>query len=157
MNQAKLLNPFFTSIFDVLEETSGEKAQRGKLLLQKEAQFASLGFQVILTLDGQIKGHVILDMSKEVAIKFAEIMNMEEIGEFNEMVKSSIKEIGDSLAQKAIQKLAETQLKFDVKPTELLESPLVKISEIESLSVISAPLELPFGQIVINLALCEAK
>ena len=156
MSQVKLLNPFFTSIFDVLEEISGEKAQRGDLLLRKESQFSSLGFQVILTINGQIKGHVSLDMSKEVAIKFAEIMNMEEIGEFNEMVKSSIKEIGDSLSEKANQKLSETQLEFQISPPELLESNLVKISEIKNPEVISAPLDLPFGQIMINLALNES-
>ena len=58
-------------------------------------------FQVILKIDGDITGQVILDMSKEVAIKLAEIMNMEEIGEFNEMVKSSVQEIGESLSEKA--------------------------------------------------------
>ena len=93
MSQAKLLNPFFISVFDVLEEMSGEKAERGQLVLKKDKKFSSNGVQVILKIDGDITGQVILDMSKEVAIKLAEIMNMEEIGEFNDMVKSSIKKL----------------------------------------------------------------
>ena len=145
MSQVKLLNPFFSSIFDVLEEMSGEKAERGKLVLQKNKKFSSNGFQVILSINGDVTGQVILDMSKEVAIKLAEIMNMEEIGEFNEMVKSSIKEIGESLSEKANQRLVETKLESQISPPQLLESDSVVIKENVNKAVICAPLKLPFG------------
>ena len=55
-------------------------------------------------------------MSKEVAIKLAEIMNMEEIGEFNDMVKSSVQEIGESLSEKAQQKLVDSELEYGLVP-----------------------------------------
>jgi len=153
VSQVKLLNPFFSSIFDVLEEMSGEKAERGKLVLQKNKKFSSNGFQVILSINGDVTGQVILDMSKEVAIKLAEIMNMEEIGEFNEMVKSSIKEIGESLSEKANQRLVETKLESQISPPQLLESNSVVIKENINKAVICAPLKLPFGEIIINLAI----
>ena len=132
---------------------SGEKAERGQLVLRKDKKFASNGFQVILRVSGDITGQVILDMSKEVAIKLAEIMNMEEIGEFNEMVKSSVKEIGESLSEKATQKLVETKLEFQISPPQLLESESVVITDHLNNTVICAPLRLPFGEVTINLAI----
>ena len=135
---------------------SGEKAQRGQLVLRTDKNFLSQGFQVILKIDGEITGQVVLDMPKEVAIKLAEIMNMEEIGEVNEMVQSSIKEVGESLSKKANQKLGETNLVFQISPPEIKESNYILISENINLAVISAPLKLPFGEITINLAVDES-
>ena len=108
---------------------SGEKAERGQLVLKKDKKFSSNGVQVILKIDGDITGQVILDMSKEVAIKLAEIMNMEEIGEFNDMVKSSVQEIGESLSEKAQQKLLETKLEYQISSPELLESESIVITD----------------------------
>ena len=157
MSQAKLLNPFFISVFDVLEEMSGEKAERGQLVLKKDKKFSSNGVQVILKIDGDITGQVILDMSKEVAIKLAEIMNMEEIGEFNDMVKSSVQEIGESLSEKAQQKLVDSELEYQISSPELLESESIVIIDQMNHAVICAPLLLPFGEVTINLAINTTK
>ena len=153
MSKAELLNPFFTSVYDCLEEISGESVKRGKLYLQKDRQFASRGFSVLIVITGQLQGRVILDMSKKVAIKFAEIMNMEEIGEFNDQVKSSIKEMANSVCEQSSEKLSKMDIEVNIDSPSLIETEQVDEGGNNNVAIIAAPLELPFGELVIYLSL----
>lgn len=153
MSKAELLNPFFTSVYECLEEISGESVKRGKLYLQKDRQFASRGFSVMIIISGQIEGKIILDMSKKVAIKFAEIMNMEEIGEFNDQVKSAIKEMANSVCEQSTEKLSKMEIEVNIDSPELIETEQLEQGNDNNVAVIAAPLELPFGELVIYLAL----
>ena len=153
MSKAELLNPFFTSVYDCLEEISGESVKRGKLYLQKNRQFASRGFSVLIVITGQLQGRVILDMSKKVAIKFAEIMNMEEIGEFNDQVKSAIKEMANSVCEQSTEKLSKMEIEVNIDSPELIETEQLEQGNDNNVAVIAAPLELPFGELIIYLAL----
>lgn len=153
MSKAELLNPFFTSVYECLEEISGESVKRGKLYLQKDPQFDSRGFSVMIIIAGQIEGKIILDMSKKVAIKFAEIMNMEEIGEFNDQVKSAIKEMANSVCEQSTEKLSKMEIEVNIDSPELIEREQLEQGNDNNVAVIAAPLELPFGELIIYLAL----
>ena len=153
MSKAELLNPFFTSVYECLEEISGESVKRGKLYLQKDRQFDSRGFSVMIIIAGQIEGKIILDMSKKVAIKFAEIMNMEEIGEFNDQVKSAIKEMANSVCEQSTEKLSKMEIEVNIDSPELIETEQLEQGNDNNVAVIAAPLELPFGELIIYLAL----
>ena len=152
----KYLNPFFTSAYDVLEEMSGESVARGNLRLHKSPECKSHGFAVIIGITGQVEGRVILDMSPPTAIKFAEIMNMEEIGELDDLVKSSMGEVGNMISGRAVSKLQNLGYDFRITPPTLFEGNDMVVSTPASLPVIVVPLALPFGEILINLALTEA-
>jgi len=149
----KYLNPFFSSAFDVITEMSGETVKRGKLRLHNTPECESLGFAVIIGVTGEVEGRVIVDMNKITAIKFAETMNMEEIGEFNDLVKSSMGEIGNMISGRAISKLQNEGFGFNITPPTLFEGENMVVSTPSSLPVIVVPLELSYGTILVNLAL----
>lgn len=153
MSKVELLNPFFTSIYDALEEISGEKVQRGQLYLRKDDLIRSEGCSLLIEISGQLKGQVVLDMSTQMAIKFAEIMNMEEIGEFNEQVKASMIEMANIVCEQSTQRLTASSIEFEIQAPRLSESENLNCFNHAENNVIAAPLELPFGQIVIYLAL----
>ncbi len=150
---AKFLNPFFSSAYDVIQEMSGQSVERGKLALQNSQTCRSLGFAVIIGVVGEVEGRVILDMSQITAIKFAEIMNMETIGEFNELVKSSMGEIGNMISGRAVSKLQNEGYDFNITPPTLFEGQNMVMSNPSELPTIVVPLKAEFGSILVNLAL----
>jgi chemotaxis protein CheX len=147
----KILNPFFSSAYDVVEEMSGLEVTRGELRLHKNPTYTSQGFAVIIGVTGTLEGRVIIDMEKATALKFAEIMNMEDIGEFNELVKSSMGEIGNMISGRAISKLQDTGFDFNITPPTLFEGEQMTIST-PVLPTLVVPIIAEFGKIEINLA-----
>ncbi|MCJ8344568.1 chemotaxis protein CheX [bacterium] len=136
---------------------SSETVTRGKLRLHNKAESNSLGFAVIIGVTGDLEGRVIVDMSQATAIKFAEIMNMEEIGEFNDLVKSSMGEIGNMISGRAISKLQNEGGDFNITPPTLFEGENMIVSTPNALPIIVVPLSVPFGHIDVNLALTHRK
>lgn len=155
--EAKYLNPFFSSAFDIISEMSGEAVTRGQLRLHNKAESNSHGFAVIIGVTGDLEGRVIVDMSKSTAIKFAEIMNMEDIGEFNDLVKSSMGEIGNMISGRAVTKLQNEGGDFNITPPTLFEGENMIVSTPQALPIIVVPLTVPFGHIDVNLALTKKK
>lgn len=147
----KMLNPFFGSAYDVIKEMAGDGVVRGELKLHKQKDFPSKGFAVIIGVTGSLEGRVIIDMEKHVAIEFAEVMNMERIGEFNELVKSSMGEVGNMISGRAISKLQDAGFDCRISPPTLFEGEKMSIST-PILPTIIVPIKLPFGIIEINLA-----
>ena len=153
----KYLNPFFSSAYDVIHEMSGEAVKRGQLRLHNKPESPSSGFAVVIGVTGELEGRVIVDLKKETAVKFAEIMNMEEIGEFNELVKSTMGEIGNMISGRAVSKLQNEGFSFNITPPTLFEGENMVVSTPSNLPIIVVPLEVSFGVITVNLALQSAK
>lgn len=151
----RFLNPFFSSAFDVIAEMSGESVSRGQLSISKSQDSVSAGFSVVIGVTGEVEGRVILDMTKKTAIKFAEIMNMEDIGEFNDLVKSTMGEIGNMVSGRAVSKLQDEGFDFRITPPTLFEGEQMIMTTPISLPVIVVPLNVSFGEILVNLALTQ--
>lgn len=147
----KILNPFFSSAYDVIREMAGDDVVRGELKLHKQKDYPSKGFAVIIGVTGALEGRVIIDMDQSVAVKFAEVMNMEDIGEFNELVKSSMGEVGNMVSGRAISKLQDSGFDCRISPPTLFEGEKMSIST-PILPTIVVPILLSFGVIEINLA-----
>lgn len=156
----KYLNPFFTAAYDVISEMSEEDVQRGKLALNNSTETKSRGFAVIIGVVSdkeRINGRVILDMEKKTAIQFAEKMNFEDIGEFNDLVRSSMGEIGNMISGRAISVLQNQGYDFSITPPTLFEGDNMTVTTPNSLPTVVVPLETVFGKILVNLALAASK
>jgi len=155
----KYLNPFFTAAYDVISEMSEEDVQRGKLALNNSTETKSRGFAVIIGVVSdkeRINGRVILDMEKKTAIQFAEKMNFEDIGEFNDLVRSSMGEIGNMISGRAISVLQNQGYDFSITPPTLFEGDNMTVTTPNSLPTVVVPLETVFGKILVNLALAAS-
>ncbi|PCJ17208.1 MAG: chemotaxis protein CheX [Candidatus Cloacimonadota bacterium] len=150
----KILNPFFTSSFEVISEMAeGAKVTKGKLSLTDSSKFKSKGLAVIIGVTGVIEGRVILDMPISVAVKLASLMNFEEITKSNELVRSSLGELGNMISGKAVSRLMEQGYQLNITPPSVFEGEGVTVSDTFSQQNIQAPLILDFGVIDVNLAL----
>ncbi len=153
---AKYLNPFFSAAYEVIREMSEQDVERGRLKLNNSTESLSSGFAVVIGVISEhegINGRVIMDMTKETAVKFAEKMNFETIGVFNELVKSSMGEIGNMVSGRAISALQNEGYDFNITPPTLLEGENMAVTTPEGLPTIMVPLQTAFGLITINLAL----
>ncbi|MCJ8344566.1 chemotaxis protein CheX [bacterium] len=149
----KILNPFFTSSYEVVTEMAGCSVTKGKLSLTDSAAFKSKGLSVIIGVTGVIEGRVILDMPIKVAIKLASLMNFEEITESNELVRSSLGELGNMVSGKAVSKLMEHGYNLNITPPSVFEGSGITVTDSFHHQNILAPLILEFGTIDVNLAL----
>lgn len=153
---AKYLNPFFSAAYDVITEMSEEEVQRGKLALNNSTEARSAGFAVVIGVVSEsenINGRVILDMRKDTAIRFAEKMNFETIGQFNDLVRSSMGEIGNMISGRAISSLQNQGYDFNITPPTLFEGDNMLVTTPAGLPTVVVPLDTSFGRIMVNLAL----
>ena len=151
--RVEYINPFVESAYNVLSEVLGETVKRGELYLKATSQ-PVLGVAAIIGLTGDVEGRVLLDMSLETALKIASTMNEEKFAEFDMMAKATIAELANMIAGQAVTKLHGIGYNFDVTPPSLItgDNMVVTDSGVEALIV---PLELPEGQLEINVAVRE--
>jgi chemotaxis protein CheX len=102
---------------------------------------------------GVIEARVILDMPIPVALKLASAMNFEEITESNELLRSSLGELGNMVSGKAVSNMMEQGYDLNITPPSVFEGQGVTVSDSFAHQNILSPLILEFGTIDINLAL----
>ena len=151
--RVEYINPFVDSAIIILRQTVTQDIKRGDINLRANVS-SMLGIALIVGLAGQVKGRVIINMSKETGLKIASIMNQENMTTFDELTSSTLTELANMIVGNAVTKLHELGYKFDLTPPAMIVGEKLKISdrELESLIV---PLELPYGLIEINVALKE--
>jgi chemotaxis protein CheX len=120
----------------------------------RQSPVAINGVAVILGITGNLEGRVIFDMSEETAIKIAGAMNYEEFTVFDKLAKSTISELGNIIAGKAISVLNDDGWKFSITPPMLLCGNNMETTDsLEDTLVV--PLETGCGCFNINVALKE--
>ena len=148
------INPFVDSAITILQATVTNDVKRGELTLRKNLT-PMLGLAILVGLTGQVTGRVILDLSSELGLKIASIMNDEELTDFDELTSATLTELANMIVGSAVTKLHEMGYKFDLTPPALFKGDNLILSDnkIESLIV---PLELLESKIEINVALKES-
>jgi chemotaxis protein CheX len=110
---------------------------------------------VLIGINGQIKGNVIYDMTRQTALALASRMYGTEITEITEEVTDSISELGNMVSGKASGILhSDSDIFFNITPPNIVfgEQTIVTNSTIDFIVV---PLETNCGQVKINLAIKE--
>lgn len=147
------IKPFAQATFEVLKEILEVPISRGKLALRK-SPVAINGVAVILGLTGDVQGRVIFDMSEETAIKIAGVMNFEEFAEFDQLARSTISELGNIIAGKAVTLLNDSGCKFNITPPVLLRGEKMETND-SIIDTLVIPLECEYGLFNVNVALKE--
>lgn len=151
--RVEYINPFVESAIGVLKEVLAVDIHRGGLSLGSRVSSVQ-GIAIVVGLVGEVEGRVVLDLSKNVALKIVSIMNGEEFTELDEMANATLTEVGNMITGRAVTQLAELGYKFDVTPPAIFvgASTIGDANKIEALIV---PLEMSIGTITINVALRE--
>ncbi len=155
--RVEYINPFVEAAYSILKEVTRGEVKRGELHL-KSTSMPVLGVAAIIGLAGDVEGRVLLDMTKDTAIKVAsamlEGMEMEPIAQLNEMGKATITELANMITGQAVTKLHNLGFKFDLTPPAIFTGDNMEIADtgVEALIV---PMELEQGKIEINVAIRE--
>lgn len=147
------INPFVDSAIEILDATVTKDIKKGDLTLRSNIK-PMLGLALIVGITGQATGRVVIDMTHELGLKIASIMNQEEFKDFNELVNSTLTELANMIVGAAATKLHSVGFAFDITPPAIFIGDNLRISDskIESLIV---PLILLDSTIEINVALKE--
>lgn len=156
--KAEYINPFVTAAISTLQQFIPEiEINRGDLdVSQTPSQ--SLGTATYIGISGDIEGRVIYDMNRVTAVKIASEMNGEDIPGLNELVRSTIQELGNIITGNASAKLHK-QLDgkhIDITPPSLIVGEDMEISDSISDKYLQVPLESNLGTILINVNIKES-
>jgi len=147
------VRPFAEETYNVLKDVLEGPVKKCKPI-KRQSPVAINGVAVILGITGNLEGRVIFDMSEDTAIKIAGAMNYEEFSEFDNLARSTISELGNIIAGKAVSVLNDKGWKFNITPPMLLCGKNMETTDsFEETLVI--PLDTACGLFNINIALKE--
>ena len=107
--KVEYINPFITSLINTFDTMVGCKVRREDIRL-KEDNNPKHEVSGVIGLSGNAKGTVVLSISKDVALKAASAMLMEEMTELNGEVVDAVGELTNMVAGRAKAELQEYSL-----------------------------------------------
>ncbi len=156
--KAEYINPFVSSAMSTLKQFIPDiEIERGKLdVVDSPSQ--TLGAAVYIGISGDIRGRVIYDMGRTTAVKIASAMNQEDLPGLNDMVRSTIQELGNIISGGASTKLHQELdgKKIDITPPSMIVGDDTEISDSISSKYLVVPLNTNYGQILINVNISES-
>ncbi len=152
--KVEYINPFIGSVITVFREVLPEiTITRGQLQVSS-SPMGTKGCAALIGITGQLEGRVILDMSKETAIKIAGVMNNEAMTQFDSMVASTINELANMISGGAITALNNMGAHFDITAPTMFTGPSITLYDGSSLGeAVIIPLATNYGEFYINVAI----
>ena len=151
--RVEYINPFVESAFSIMQEVLQGEIDRKDLYLKKTSQ-PVMGVAALVGLAGDVEGRVLIDMSRDTAVKIASTMNGEELTELDDLVKATITELANMITAQAVTKLFDLGFKFDLTPPSIITGDNMQVTnaDVEALIV---PMEMKQGLVEINVAIRE--
>lgn len=120
--------------------------------------FQSVGTATYIGISGDLEGRVIYEMNRITAVNLASEMNDEDIPGLNELVRSTIQELGNIISGNATTKLRNVANKktISITPPSMIVGSDTEISDNVSRKFLKVPLKTNMGDIYINLAVRES-
>ncbi|MFZ5985948.1 MAG: chemotaxis protein CheX [Bacillota bacterium] len=102
----RLYSPFINSIKDVFKQMTGIEVYLDKDFYTENDDLVSLGVTSIISFSGKIKGRLLLDMEKSLALEVAKNITGTDFDNVKEyMVLASVQELNNIISGDAITKL----------------------------------------------------
>jgi chemotaxis protein CheX len=152
----ELSTPFFVAASDILRDVTGQEVVQEKMLTHTQPEFLSLGLAVVIGIVGHCQGRFIIDMESRTAIRLASLMNMTSLTELDDLVKSTMGELGNMASGIATTRLQNKGFDFQITPPTLFEGREMTVSTPAWLPVLITPLTTTLGEVRINLAIGPA-
>jgi len=151
--KADYINPFIEAAFYVLKEIlADEGIKRGALELRTNP-YVSRGVATLVGLNGQLRGHVIYDMSKKTPIRIAGVMNGEEFAGLDNIVRSTISELANMITGNAATKLVDAGYVCNITPPTFLVGDPAEIYAYKEINHLLVPFTTSCGMLNVSVAL----
>lgn len=146
---ADYINPFLMAAKKILQDMCFVEVTIQKPML-REASFGTDTWVIIVGVTGEMRGQVMIAMTKENACNIASKMCMAEIKEIDEFSASALGELGNMIMGNAATVFSSKGIGIDITPPTLSHGQVKFMSSYaKSLCV---PLMIPNGQIDLYLA-----
>ncbi len=114
-----LINIFISAALDVLQQETGAPAHSGNVRVLSSAQ-TSEEVTVMVGMNGDVRGMVLLGMSEKTAAAIVSLMMGEECLMFDDMAQSGIAELGNVITGMATQGMERQGLNVTIAPPALI-------------------------------------
>ncbi len=146
--RVEFINPFIIAVTKTLETMVGCKVSRGAPQLKKNPQ-ALYPISGIIGLSGVVAGTVVLTMSKELALKSASVMLMDEYTELNADVFDAVGELTNVIAGNAKAQLEEYRLSLSLP--NVINGVETELHFPDSCQPITIPFNTDFGPLAVEI------
>ncbi|GEM_PF-5059994 len=113
------------------------------------------GCASLITLIGELKGKVLVDLPLETALKISSIMNDEELTEFNDTVSMTINELANMIVGNAINKLVDAGINVDISIPSFIFGKEIALYSSEASDILVVPVETSYGNIFITISIAS--
>lgn len=135
------VNPFIEASQLVIKQVASFEVRLGKIFI-KTSPYDSDSVIIILGITGKIRGQVIFNMSRKVALMIASaMMGGMEVTQLDEIAKSAISEMTNMILGNTATILFNRGIKIDITPPSLLLGESMQISS-NKMKTVCIPLTL---------------
>ena len=154
--KAEFIAPFAEAATSVAEMIMGAQPIRGDLSA-KQVSFTALPVNILCGVNGDLEGLVMYSMSKDTALKIAELMMGTTPKVFDQMVASAISELGNMITGNSSSIFSGKGMVCNITPPTLVRGNNIRISTFNVPTLV-----IPFtfdgiGSIEVNVSLRETK
>ncbi len=154
--KAEFIAPFAEAATSVAEMIMGAQPIRGDLSA-KQVLFTALPVNILCGVNGDLEGLVMYSMSKDTALKIAELMMGTTPKVFDQMVASAISELGNMITGNSSSIFSGKGMVCNITPPTLVRGNNIRISTFNVPTLV-----IPFtfdgiGSIEVNVSLRETK
>jgi chemotaxis protein CheX len=146
--RVEFINPFIIAVTKTLETMVGCKVTREAPQLKKNPQ-TLYPISGIIGLSGVVAGTVVLTMSKELALKSASAMLMEDCKELNADVFDAVGELTNVIAGNAKAQLEEYKLSLSLP--NVINGEATELRFPENCQPITIPFQTDFGPMAVEI------
>ncbi|MGL4562171.1 MAG: chemotaxis protein CheX [Brevinema sp.] len=145
------INPFVEATFEIMSEILHSPVKRGQLHLKKVGE-NMYDISIIIGVTGNVAGRIIFGMEEATAVKLSEKLNDDTFDSLNELVCSTVSEIGNMITGRAVTKLASENLAFNFSAPTLIMGDKISVVNTEGVEALVIPIDTGYGMLFINIA-----
>lgn len=147
----ELIQPFINAADAVLAETLKCSTTIGDVNMDEEV-YRRKGTAVLITIQGDIEGRVILDLDGKTAAAIATSLAGEPVAETDSVVKETMFELANLIIGNAVTTLNDQGFRFKINPPEL-HTAEQGMSGTEDTEALVMCLDTPSGSVYLNIAM----
>ena len=153
----RFINPFIVSLVSIFKEMAGLTMEKGTLVKGQGRKLFS-GYGVAIGIVGDVNGQVLYEFPENFSQLLTETLTEKKRGEydseddFEDMMRSVINEMGNTISGLAITKLAEEGISCDITPPILYFGKEIQIIP-KNLQTIIIPFQSSLGFVSVNIAM----
>ena len=153
----RFINPFIVSLVSIFKEMAGLTMEKGTLVKGQGRKLFS-GYGVAIGIVGDVNGQVLYEFPENFSQLLTENLTDKKRGEydseddFEDMMRSVINEMGNTISSLANYKLAEEGISCDITPPILYFGKEIQIIP-KNLQTIIIPFQSSLGFVSVNIAM----